>query len=108
DRYDSLRMLWREQLMRRGLQQLATNTPKRSADLAVAYRQGVLVEVVDPRLPWGKRLPTGSIIVEVDGRPVTDIDSFYKLLSDLHSKESVELTFTTPQGEIDGMVITMP
>ncbi|MFB3138236.1 MAG: trypsin-like peptidase domain-containing protein [Phycisphaerales bacterium] len=108
DRYESLRMRWRNQLMRRGLQQLATNTPKRSADLAVAYRQGVLVEVVDPRLPWGKRLPTGSIIVEVDGRPVTDIDSFYKLLRDLHSQESVELTFATPEGEIDGMVIAMP
>ncbi|MCH8342554.1 MAG: trypsin-like peptidase domain-containing protein [Planctomycetes bacterium] len=108
DRYDSLRMWWRGQLMRRGLQQLATNTPKRSADLAVAYRQGVLVEVVDTRLPWGKRLPTGSIIVEVDGRPVTDIDSFYKLLRDLHSQESVELTFATPEGEIQGMVIAMP
>ncbi len=108
DRYDSLRMWWRGQLMRRGLQQLATNTPKRSADLAVAYRQGVLVEVVDPRLPLGKRLPTGSIIVEVNGRPVTDIDSFYKLLPDPHSQESVELTFATPQGEVHGMVISVP
>ena len=108
DRYDSLRMWWQGHLMRRGLQQLATNTPKRSADLAVAYRQGVLVEVVDPRLPLGKRLPTGSIIVEVDGRPVTDIDSFYDLLPDPHSRKSVELTFATPQGEIDSMVIGMP
>ena len=44
----------------------------------------------------------------MDGRPVTDIDSFYKLLRDLHPQESVELTFVTPQGEIDGMVIAMP
>jgi S1-C subfamily serine protease len=74
---------------------------------------GVVITSVDPTGPAAEALQPGDIVLEVDGEPVTDMDTLLDTLGSYEPGDQVEITYLTldtGSGDVEGtstVVVTL-
>jgi serine protease Do len=96
----------RESLLPLGIMKMATCTPELAQRAEVKFFSGVMILETVPGSRLEKRAPAGSIIIEVMGRSVRDVDELLHALAEtnLLVQPGATANVATP----DGDVVTVP
>jgi serine protease Do len=67
-------------------------TPKESEEFGLAANRGIIITSINPKGPLGKAgFEVGDIILEINGQPIINVESFVQLLATLKANQKITL-----------------
>jgi len=67
-------------------------TPKESEEFGLAANRGIIITSINPKGPLGKAgFEVGDIILEINGQPIINVESFVQLLVTLKANQKITL-----------------
>jgi serine protease Do len=91
-----------------GILGMATSTPALAAEYDARHRPGVILQEIAPRSTLWLQAEPGTIIIEVAGTPVTNVEEFVAELSRHNLRRRVRLSAVSPDGRVYDVYIRLP
>lgn len=98
----------RESIPGLGIARMSTCTPEAAQRLGVRHQPGVLLEELVADSTLGRRTVPGSILVQVNDEPVTDVDDFLTLLRKYDLTTGVMVDVLLPSGAMQRVRLAPP
>ncbi|MCP3904500.1 MAG: PDZ domain-containing protein [Planctomycetes bacterium] len=97
----------RDRIPELGIARMADSTPDRAGELGIEHLPGVLIEGLVPGSPLADLVAPGTIIVNVMGHSVRDVDDFLTILRENNLRRGVRVGVILPDGSVRSVVLAV-
>jgi len=97
----------RDEIPGLGLAKMSDSTPERCADLGIEHHPGVLIERLVPGSTLASFVSPGTIVVNVMGHSVRDVDDFLTILREINLRRGVRIGVILPDGSVRSVLLAV-